>query len=421
MKKLLMMQPKGIPRHKAAAIYKMQPKTVSAGVTNIVSNGNFTNGTTGWLAYGSTISAANNILTVTGNGGGVYPQAYQIVPNKAVNGHKIYGRFRFRVTNPVCIRVTLQIYKNGGTPIGNARNSPVQNQWYPFSSIFTQTQDGDLTHVMLQEYADAATANGKVMEVQEVLSIDLTTLFESRGLTIPPLATLDALFATWFDGTKSMQIPSDLQTIVDSKGTLHGYNGSTPAPDTNDGTWNGAGMLLGADDYGSLPSMPPIESFDQVVYLPTAVNKDTTPLMGILGFGADSGVVLGSGVSTLTDEIITMILYSTDGYSDTRIGWCDAAGSIPIGYSLIQWNHVADGNWTLTLNSQAKPLTVTGTHQKIFPGTWRLGKRSTTYFFNNGIICPTVLFPETRTPAELVNSARELRAEMLRRGVTPNW
>jgi hypothetical protein len=55
----------------------------------------------------------------------------------------------------------------------------------------------------MEDYADAATANGKVMEVQEILAIDLTgTHMESWTA-----AQINNSLPKWFDGTKSVTNP----------------------------------------------------------------------------------------------------------------------------------------------------------------------------------------------------------------------
>jgi hypothetical protein len=169
-------------------------------VTNLLSNGDLRNGTTGWVLNGSTISAANSTLSITGNGSVLNPSAYQAV-QAAVIGRKYYCKFRARATNSSCL--SIRVHRGGVTSI--LQSAPTINTWYPLSVVITAT-DVSTGFNMYHYYVDIATANGKVMEVQYALLIDLTTLFGAGSE--PTAAQMDSYLGyeftnSWFNGTTS--------------------------------------------------------------------------------------------------------------------------------------------------------------------------------------------------------------------------
>ncbi len=178
-------------------------------LTNIVTNGNFANGTTGWTNLGtSVLSASNNILSCTGNGASAQPDVYQDTGYAISANKKIYARAYVKVTNAVCSLIRFQGYTTGfGNYFGETTvSNPTQNIIYPLSIVFDTgaVASGNFTLFTKHVYADAATANGKVMEVQNVIVIDLTAKF---GTGNEPTASqmdtmIDNYFSGWFDSTK---------------------------------------------------------------------------------------------------------------------------------------------------------------------------------------------------------------------------
>lgn len=148
--------------------------------SNIVSNGNF-NGTTGWSASGASLSASSNILKATGSGSNSICGAQNTTSVEATTGKKIYIVCKARVTNSSSTTMHIRIDGSvSGSSSVFAQASPVQNQWYTLSGVAALSGlNGNIQIVIRHGYADAATANGKVMEVQEVMAIDLTSLFGS--------------------------------------------------------------------------------------------------------------------------------------------------------------------------------------------------------------------------------------------------
>jgi len=148
---------------------------------NLINNGNFANGTTGWSVSASGMSVADNVLSNTGIGNSTEAIAYQTTTTPAIVGDKIYIKGRARVTNADAISIRARIVGSTGGTVQYALNqaNPVQNQWYPFSAVLTNPANatGFIKVQVMHVYADNATQSGKVMEVMEVMAFELTTEF----------------------------------------------------------------------------------------------------------------------------------------------------------------------------------------------------------------------------------------------------
>jgi hypothetical protein len=173
-------------------------------VANIISNGNFAD-TTGWsAATTATIAANSNTLSVTGTGTNATISAYQNTSYALNVNNKYYFRFKVRVTNSSCasIRVSYDGTTAGSESTDLTLNSPVENEWYTRSVVdkVPANATGNVRFYLQHVYADAGTANGKVMEVQEVLAIDMGA-DASNPLFNLTAADMDKLFPAWFNGT----------------------------------------------------------------------------------------------------------------------------------------------------------------------------------------------------------------------------
>lgn len=160
---------------------------------NSVINGNFAQGLTGWHGNAATISAVNNILSVTGDGTSTSPYAQQITTLPINN--KIYAIAKLKVTNSDCIKIEFRT----DTQVFKTIDNPVMNTIYTASGIITNTSG--IRVRAFHHYVDAITSNGKVLEVKDVMVIDLTSTFGAGNE--PTIEECDQIFANWFDGTKS--------------------------------------------------------------------------------------------------------------------------------------------------------------------------------------------------------------------------
>jgi hypothetical protein len=168
---------------------------------NIVSNGNFASGTTGWGPGGATINAANNTLNVVGNGTASTPNITTITSIPAYIGQKVFIKARIKVPNG-CTNISL--YTLNGINPQYAYNTTAKviggyAYYYGISPAQTEVGSQNIKIYIRNAYADAATSNDKVMEVQEVMAIDLTAI----GLDALTVDQCNARFQNWFDSTKS--------------------------------------------------------------------------------------------------------------------------------------------------------------------------------------------------------------------------
>lgn len=185
-------------------------KLTQGAATNLVTNGDFSNGTTGWGASGSSVTATGGTATFTGDGS--YSFAY-IVKSSGLKrqGQKVYVRATMRATSgsPTFLSVS-----GGGVAEYNLA-SPTLNQWYTISGLVTVPTTGiDLGLTILTGYADTTAANGSTTEVKNALLIDLTTTFGAGNE--PTKSEIDYLLTkypnSWFNGTVN-----DLVTRYDSR------------------------------------------------------------------------------------------------------------------------------------------------------------------------------------------------------------
>lgn len=195
------------------SVQKLIGKQLNVGslATNIVTNGNFPD-TTGWTAADTSnaLSAANNILSLTGSLTARFPSARHSANNTCVAGHKIYIKANMRITSDLTAVVghSMKVVVSGATSGSELTveqvNSPTQNTWYEFNGIVTLTDQTGATQLRCsQVYGDADTANGKVMEIKEVRAVNLTSVFGAGNE--PSVTECDAIFKDWFSGTTGVR------------------------------------------------------------------------------------------------------------------------------------------------------------------------------------------------------------------------
>lgn len=175
--------------------------------TNLIKNGDFSNGITGWASYAdASIVASNNSLIITGTGNSPYSYAIHNNAGDNVLGRKIYVRYKIKVTNSLCVSTFCYIVGSSGGQIVASQiiSSPVQNSIYTVSGVtaLSSTVTGSKFHIKpILVYPDATTANGKSAEIQEVVTVDLTATFGAGNE--PTETQCNAMFPTWFNGTNS--------------------------------------------------------------------------------------------------------------------------------------------------------------------------------------------------------------------------
>jgi hypothetical protein len=147
-------------------------------VPNLISNGDFID-TTGWLGTGATISVVSNTLSVMGTGATQYPAAYQQLAIPTID-NKYALAFCLRALDAACKSL---FYRYGMSAAAAFVTNPVVGQWY--TGVVIITCDNAYRNIsFFHGYLNAATANGKVMEVQYVSCVDLTALEADLGIEI---------------------------------------------------------------------------------------------------------------------------------------------------------------------------------------------------------------------------------------------
>jgi len=134
----------------------------------LVSNGDFSDGLSGWSAGASSITESDNILTNTTNGTASYGTAYQLRPI-LLNDYYIIGKLRSLNINTT----TFQIQFGNGVI---SQSTPIQNSWYLLSKIFTSTYNENRNFTIIHSYIDNATASGKQIEVDYAYAFNITAL-----------------------------------------------------------------------------------------------------------------------------------------------------------------------------------------------------------------------------------------------------
>lgn len=158
---------------------------------------------TDWTTIASNNVMNGNILINTGDGVTFEPDARNATGMSFIAGEKVYVRAKSAVTNAVCTSFGLYIHDgvNFITAI-EVQRTPTQNIFYPLSGLYLFTANiSNLVIRLRHVYADPATANGKVMQSQDVIGIKVSTLpIEIQNMSNDDLkAFCDAI--PWFDGT----------------------------------------------------------------------------------------------------------------------------------------------------------------------------------------------------------------------------
>jgi hypothetical protein len=169
---------------------------------NLLTNNDFSNGTTGWTAQQASISVNSYIGQTTGNGTGRYPGIFQqgIV---ASNTQKFYVRVKVRATNSSCTELNFSIQQNAGASFISSvfpayTYNPIQNQWYTLSGIaqLNVTTVDNVRPVIYSVYPDNATANSKIMQVDGaygVYAFNLTSIYGAGNE--PTAAQMDKIMS----------------------------------------------------------------------------------------------------------------------------------------------------------------------------------------------------------------------------------
>ena len=165
------------------SINVIKPKAELIDSINLINNGNFGNGTTGWYASNSNLSVNNNILSIDGNGTSNYTVLYKTFPSGFEVGTKIYIRLKVRTISSKCLSIGVYL-RERSSPIKNTYvdnvQTPVQNQWYEFKGIVTISSKVRTDLYISAKYESNEDSLGQVHQVDcnyGVMAINLTATY----------------------------------------------------------------------------------------------------------------------------------------------------------------------------------------------------------------------------------------------------
>jgi hypothetical protein len=179
-------------------------------VQNLVKNGDFSEGTDGWSAYGGALSITNGMMKITGNGSQIGFHAYQTKTDlpQVQENRRYYLRAKAMVDNSVATELRLRLVTTDtGAAFGSKIiTSPAYGRWYSLSCIGTVPagRSGYLSFFVQSLYSDATTANGQSHEVERNsfmcvdMGIDSTNPFYNKTVE-----QMDSMFAQWTDDLSS--------------------------------------------------------------------------------------------------------------------------------------------------------------------------------------------------------------------------
>jgi len=144
---------------------------------NLISNGNFANGTTGGSASGYGINAANNEITGTGLGTGASPNITGGNSGNTIpSGNKIYvSAYIYPPEGCTSIDLNFRDSTINFTVTAQTLSSPVAGAYVLLSGIVTLLQTSTYPRTqIITRFPDAATSNGKVVKTKQIIQYDVT-------------------------------------------------------------------------------------------------------------------------------------------------------------------------------------------------------------------------------------------------------
>jgi hypothetical protein len=172
---------------------------------NRVINSNFVD-ISNWTGVGATLTATNNVLTISGNGTITSPKVEQVINVDFVPNKKIFIRCKLKSKSSSCINAYMQV--SGSSTAGTVQkinqNAPYFDKEYIIYGLVTLPSNGagKVKLSIGHDYADATTSNNKSIEIKEVLLLDLSYQKNLENLTSNQI---NKRVPEWFDGKKSVR------------------------------------------------------------------------------------------------------------------------------------------------------------------------------------------------------------------------
>jgi peptidoglycan/xylan/chitin deacetylase (PgdA/CDA1 family)/F0F1-type ATP synthase membrane subunit b/b' len=201
------------------AVRSIYDRTVTS-IENLIKNGNFESNT-GWITRpGATRNAENNKMILTADGTmNIARTLYRV--SGVAGGSYIYVRGIFKATNDDVERMGFVVYyTNGETPEQIlVVEDPIKDSLYTVSGVIKlPDSSGDLDIQLRANYSSSDVANGKSIEIEKVMVVNLTGIYvDDDALVLNKLKTnLDKM--PWFGDVAKIGELQDLniQALIDT-------------------------------------------------------------------------------------------------------------------------------------------------------------------------------------------------------------
>ena len=153
-----------------------------ATIQNIIFNGNLNYDTDGWTAVNSNLSASDNILSITGGSVSSINGARNTTNISATGGSNYFVRLGYRALNSDVVSIILRIEgtTSGSLDVASVTSPSINVSGELYNRISLSGLVGNLRMYARISYVDSATADGKVVEIQEAMMINLDDIGETE-------------------------------------------------------------------------------------------------------------------------------------------------------------------------------------------------------------------------------------------------
>ncbi|MTI49714.1 MAG: hypothetical protein FH761_17930 [Firmicutes bacterium] len=171
--------------------------------TNLITNGNFSNNTTGWIAQRTILSASNNLLQISATADTGPHYAQQIISTKPSVGKYYFSTQISEIVGGVSVSLFNQ--KSDGSydsvTTSASLNSNKHSGILSITSVYS-TPTFYLRFNLLDSSLNATfSGTNETIKASSAMVINLTQIFGEGNE--PTKEQCDKMFPNWFDGTKS--------------------------------------------------------------------------------------------------------------------------------------------------------------------------------------------------------------------------
>lgn len=182
------------------SINVIKPKAELIDSINLINNGNFANGTTGWLDFNSSMNISEGICTFIAlqRFGGIRKS----INSNYINGHKYYisSRIKLSTSHNQCY-----IYMDDGVTTPTFKCEPTTD-WQVFDNIINWSSSGSQKFIMVRDYR---VSGWDEIKVDYLMLIDLTATFGAGNE--PNIIDCRVIYSEYFEGLKRQDIkPHDV-------------------------------------------------------------------------------------------------------------------------------------------------------------------------------------------------------------------